>query len=375
MSGEGIAIMAIYAQLFASACNNSYVDLASEALGRIAWEKRISGDGVEQTETRLLLSSANTVLVVDDEIIYALDGAGKSLWSKEKWRNTPVVIRNEAIYHTSPADKTIMEAVDFKNNLQVKDFWIPDTGKYSSLVLFEPSREGLVAQVQYMPTPVEGEKSFIVYSVKQDGLGYEWSRSFDEEVSVAMPVFNPISGLLVTTTQKEVLILDVGSGGAENVSVRNFPLPYSGEKLWLSCDDRNYLYWAGSDKKSTGLTVTDLSGKEIWQFITDLRPADMTMPPIVGSDHVYLLHRKMLTAISNGIRQWTFKAKTEEFRSATALSDGTILVVEGNILYRLESNGEILFQVELPEKLITPPVLDAAGNIYVAGRKTVFSIQ
>ena len=69
MIGEGVAIMAIYAQIYANSCNSSYIDLASDAEGVLAWEKRIPEDESETTETRLLLSADNAILVIDDENI------------------------------------------------------------------------------------------------------------------------------------------------------------------------------------------------------------------------------------------------------------------------------------------------------------------
>lgn len=371
--------MVVYAQLFASACHDGFVNASSRAEGRLGWSKTIPPEGEETPNVRLLLTTDKLVFVVDVRNIYAFNNKGEYLWQMEKWYDTPVVMRGGRIFYTSALRKTRMEAVDFNNQLQIKDFWIPDVGEHAYLVLFEPVEKGLIAQVQYIPTPDEGEKSFIIYRVHEDGLGYEWSKHFNNEESPLSPIVCFDYHSLVTATQKEGLVFNIESRQPGPEPIAKFPLPFANATMWVSCGADKSLYWAGLVNSITALAATDLNGTEKWKWQSGIhlgpdrsRPV---APPIVTPERIYLLTKKYLFAVKNGRLLWKFEAKEGNFTSGTALADGTVLIAEGNKLHRVDSQGNSLFKVVMGKTIVTYPVIDEEGNIYVASSDTLYAIH
>jgi len=79
--------------------------------------------------------------------------------------------------------------------------------------------------------------------------------------------------------------------------------------------------------------------------------------------------------VKDGNLLWSFEAKEGNFASGTALADGSILIVEGNKLHRLDAQGNSLFVVSVDEPIVTPPVVDISGQIYVASKETLYAFR
>ena len=261
----------------------------------------------------------------------------------------------------------------------MEDFWIPDVGDDAYLVLFEPFQKGLIAQVQYRPVDPEEKPGFIVYKIRQSSPGYDWSKSYENEQSHLSPVINLGKRLLVTTTKKEVLVFNTDSRDQEPEPLARFSLPLGDGTIWVSCGADGSLYWSGVEKGIAVLAATDSNGDKKWRWQAGLRlgpeRSKPVAPPIVTPDRVFLLTKKNLFVVKDGRLLWSFEAKEANFTSGTALADGSILIAEGNTLHRLNAQGNSLFQASINEVIVTPPVIDGEGNIYVASPETLYAFH
>jgi outer membrane protein assembly factor BamB len=365
----------LYGQLYADEGHTSFINVRTAAVGKVAWSKSLVSPDGKDAEIRLLLTDANIVIVEGMKKLFAFSQDGRELWQREKWSGTPVALKEGRIYFTSPERKNEMRAIDMSNAIQLQDYRMPNVGDQSYLVLFEPFRDGLIAQVQYPDIAEKGGMALIVYKIHKGGLSYDWSKRYDREESPILPLLCDGGKVVLTSTNKEAIAFDANSKDRDPVPYSRFPLPFGKSTTGVSCGQDRNLYWCGVKGRNTMLTVTDLSGKETWRWSSDSRPPGAVIPPIVTPDRVYLLNQKRLSALQNGKHLWSYEATTGNFSFSTALADGSILLVEGNKLHRISSEGKSLFVVTLNETIATPPVVDGAGNIYVASKQTLYAIH
>lgn len=272
-----------------------------------------------------------------------------------------------------------MQAIDFNNKLVIEDYWMPNVVERSYLVLFEPVDKGLIAQVQYKPDPDLGEMGFVIYKILDGALGTEWERNFDNQKSQVIPIINVERNVLVTNNVNDVYVFDITSKGNNIKPLFQFPLPLGNQTMWLSSDKNGNLYWLGENEKETELKVTDIKGNLLWEwksakgdFPNYYNPI---LPTIITPEIQYILTRKKLVAVSSGNKMWEIDSGYLNFSNATALNDNSILVVMGSNLLHLDSNGKEIFKLDLKENLVTAPVVDESGQIYVASNENIYAIK
>ena len=97
-------------------------------------------------------------------------------------------------------------------------------------------------------------------------------------------------------------------------------------------------------------------------------------PPIqAGGGRVYVLSEQKVLALENGKLIWTYAA--EGLRHGTVLEDRSLLITAGKSLQHVGSNGAKIFSINTADDILSPPVVDAEGHIYVATSKQVLRID
>lgn len=369
----------LYSYPFANSCLTGFIEAHSPATGQLDWSKDIAVQVEVQAETDMLLSSGNIVIINGIQEIFAFDKHGNPLWQRPKWYGTPISLKDDWIYYTSAGRKTRMEAIDLNNKVQLEDLWIPDVGEEAFILFFEPMSNGLIAQVQYIGGgPGRGETEFIVYKIQKDSMVYDWS-SDKTGYSPLFPLVSIKHGRLVTTTLSESLVFDINSKDEEPDPIAKFPLPLGEGTMWVSCGTDGLLYWTGLENGRTVLVVSDLKGEMKWRWDSERRPRlkqdEPVAPPIITLDRAYLLSRNNLYAVKEGKLLWSFEAKEDKFTAGTALADNSVLVTAGKKLYRVGADGKGLFELSVEETIVTSPVIDEDGHIYVASSETLYAIH
>lgn len=368
----------LYTSIFANACHNGFINVSSKASGQLLWSKPIGEQVGETANVQVLYSVQKSVIVVGIKQMFAFGQDGNLVWQRRKWYGTPVALKDGWIYYISADRKNRMEAVDLQNKIRLQDFKVPDLGDDEYLVMFEPNKDGLIAQVQYTNEP-EGPEEIIVYKITKGKVIYDWSKSYENEHSPLLPITCTEHGRIITFTKNDVLIFNINNKERTPEPTAKFNFPLEKETMWVSCGNDGNLYWAGMNDRRTSLVVTDLKGDEKWRWESvrypRLKQDPPVAPPIITPDRAFLLSQKNLVALQNGKKLWEFVAETDKFSAATALGDNSILVVEGNKLHRLNAQGESLFEVTVDEPIVTFPVVDENGNIYVASSEKLYAIH
>lgn len=368
----------IYVQLFANSCNNGFINLSAKAKGEINWVKENFIDTEENDEMGFLLSADKYVFVISAKKIVSFDAEGNLLWERERWIKSPVCIRKDKIYFTSPESKSTMQSVDFNNQIILDEFWMPDVGKESYLTLFEPDENSLIAQVQYKPDPNTGEKSFIIYKVKIDGMGYEWKKEFLDETGRVIPLINMERNYLVSSTSKEAVVFNLENVKKDAEPSTIFPLPLGEKTSWLSAENEGNLSWVGKENLSVKLVVTDLNGNILWNWESDefsfSREASPLLPAVIAKDVNYILTPKKLFAVKEGKLLWHFNSELDDFTFVTATAENIILT-SGNYISLLDLSGKKLWQLKVDEPITSAPVIDETGKIYTACKTKLYSIK
>ena len=371
--------MMIYAQIFANGCNNCCAEKAARATGNINWIKEISADTNETGSTGYLLTAEQKIFVITQKKIVAFDKKGNNLWEIEHWPLSPVALRFNKIFFTSAEKRSRMRAVDFNNNVIIEDFWMPEIVESSFLALFEPVEKGLVAQVQYGPDPDTGKMGFVIYRFHAGGLGMDWVKTFTNQRSKVIPIINIERNVLVTSNESDAYVFDLHGRGNNLKPIAEFSLPLADHTRWLSSGKADDLYWTGENDSVAMLKVTDLKGDTRWEWKSKQaefpRHAIPILPTIVGPAIQYILTAKKLYAFQSAKNTWEKESGDLDFVNATALSDNSILVVLDKKLVHFNSEGSILFQLNLGEHLVTAPVVDEDGQIYIASMEKIYAIK
>ena len=373
-----IAVM-IYTQIFANSCNNSSVDKSAKATGTIIWVKKLSTDPENSGTVGYLLTAKQKVFAVTQKKILAFDNSGNNLWERDHWPLSPVSLRFDKIYFTSSEKKSQMQAVDFDNKILIENFWMPEVVERSFLVLFEPVEKGLIAQVQYQPDPDTGPMGFVIYRIHDGALGTEWEKNFDTQKSKVIPIINLDKNILVTNNTIDAYVFDINSKGDNVKPLFEFPLPLGDRTMWLSSSKSGDLYWVGEDNKETLLKVTDTKGELLWEWKSGQADfsnfATPILPTIAAPEIQYLITLKKLFAFKSGKKIWEIESDNVNFSNATALNDNTILVIMGSTLIQFNSEGKEIFKLDFGENIVTAPVIDENGQIYVASNENIFAVK
>ncbi|MFH1197539.1 MAG: hypothetical protein V1720_17705 [bacterium] len=368
----------LYTHYYANSRHDGFINAAANCTGKVAREYILPAEPDKFIEARLILASDNFLVVDAMTEIFCLDDKQNLLWRREKYYGSPIVISNGLIYFQSPARKDRMEAVDFQNRMIISDFVIFEIIDGSFLRLFEPTKEGLIANVQYTGMPEVSSDQFIVYRTDRESLGYEWSKRYLNDYISFLPLVNFEAGFLVTSNSKDVLIFDIDSKAGDTEPKNTFPLPSSSEDIFVSSDKRGLIYFGYCGREKIVLKCFDSSGKEIYETTAPEKfygIDKVIAPPILANDYIYLLSAYNLVCFKNTKVEWQKAADGFTFSYATALSDNSILVARENILSHFDSNGTLLFSINLDDKITAPPVVNEKGRVFICTKSKIISIK
>ena len=180
----------MYTHFYANSRLDSYIDAVPSYKGRLKLQIKTTSDDTEETSNRLILTDGNNFYVDALTEIICIRQDGRVLWKRPKWYGSKILLNNGNIFFQSPERKDDMEAVDASNKLLIQNFPIPGVIDESFLVLFEPDKKGIYAQVQYAELPEVSVPEYIIYRTDAGGLGYTWFQRYPNQICPAIPLIN-----------------------------------------------------------------------------------------------------------------------------------------------------------------------------------------
>lgn len=395
-----LSTSSLYPVRFGSPRRDSQQSAVTRAQGQVEWSQALHLPA--GTIPRAVLHWGNAIVVDSGETMQRFGTNGPLQWSREKLPAAPLVIGNDKAYFVTRLSS--LEAVDSANTVQLSE--VPISGLATAeftLLLFWPQALDFVASA-YMADPTYDEEAVDQPTPQPlllaDRTVYGkvlpvWHLSQDGELRLP-PLYNPDRAEWLVAYDN-VQIVNVASG----VNVASFRQPVATPLDW-SVDAAGTICITGYTGNHKVLTALSAGGEPRWSW-TDHDDDDRwaaTQPPVQSATgRVFVLTQGRVLAFDAGKLAWSYDARNEslrhgalsgdgsfevrddrllstaKLRHGTALSDGSILVTGNKTLRHIDANGRRIFTVSLPNDILTPPVVDADGNIYVATALQLFKIR
>lgn len=377
---------------------DSSIPSVTSAKGVVAWSAPLRTTASPGSPPAVLVWSHHPVVVTWDAVsLFA--PAGGPLWEKRKQGGSPVAVGPKGLAYKD-AD---LNVVDLSGGFVVRD--APFHGASDPDVAVEllwPREQDFVTAVfspgqEELPEGADPKAKLLPPSVT--AIRSRYGRNYsDWEAHVATrgppslrPLFLPARNVLTLAADVAVR-LQV----AEKKELSRFPLVPAQVVDWSVDADEVYCL-AGYEGGKKVLVALDPTGKELWRW-TDVATADAwaaRQPPIRAGGRVYALTEGRVLALERGKAVWVFELDAEA-RRATAgtaasgaaqaaasavprrgsvLADGSLLVTSGRVLVHLGGDGSRRFSLALDRDILSAPVVDSGGAIYVATATHLVRVQ
>ena len=349
------------------------------ANGEVAWSRDLGipaeGDGPE------LLVWEGRVLAAGGGRIALFSAAGDRLWQRDT-RPSPVAVANGLAYHESR--ERYLEAVDPANALVLAKASLPGIGDDEFFLTLLWPRERDFVTASYVPDPKYDSEEEDAGPLRPLVFGHRtvygnrtgaWGETY-EGVQTLPPLFLPESSRWIASLDDGVVVVDVDVD--EKNEVARFRLPVGTPVEW-SADAAGVLCVEGLQEGRKTLVALTSDGKERWRWTEESSedPWAPGQPPIrSGAARVWALTETRVLAFDDGTPAWAADAAPAGGRRrATALADGSLLVAGGPVLRRLDDRGRETLRVTLDQPILSSPVVDADGAIYVATATKLVKIR
>jgi hypothetical protein len=367
----------MYTQYYSNSKHNSFIDAVPTVNGELAWKLELPSQMGKETANRLILSDGDQYYVDALTEIICVDNNGKELWRKQKWYGSPIVYNEGLIYYQSSERKDDLEAVDTNNKLVISKYPIQGVIEESYLVLFQPNKKELIAQVQYADLPEVSIPEFTLFKSDENSLGFTWHKRFNNEINSAIPFVNFEHKFILTFTQSEGHIFHL-SGKKDSVEPDySFELPKDKDALFASSSNKGeiFLTWSKGNKISL-LCLNNLAEENFKiEFENEFVGSEpIVHPPIITSDgYIFVLTGNKIFCVNQEKVIWQKAINHAEY--ATAFADNSVVIAAGNKLIYLDAQGEEKFVHEIEEKISAPIILNQNGGFIFSTNNIVYSLD
>lgn len=313
----------------------------------------------------------NGRVVVESESMFAVyDASGRKQWEQAKYPDSPIGVSDSLIYFEN--ENFFLDAVDTANRRVLEDGSLPQViDEHYRVFMIAPQKDDFLAVVQFVGGEDGSPPSARFYRAKYGSPTDTWGSTRDGGQTLP-PLFAAGANRLFVF-MKRAFVFDalMGAEGAQFDFPIDSPVAASGDRA-------GNVYFLGNDKGKGTLAAVTPDGAEIWRFedpvLGGVAPGGQ--PPILGADGtVYVIAGGAIRAVRDGKLAWKQTPPKGGFAYGAALEGGTFLATAGSVVYLFDAKGEQVSAVDVDEALLTPPVVDRAGIVYVASAKTLFGIQ
>jgi len=357
-----------YPVYHASTLRDCAIPVKTGAQGKIEWSSPLrveSPDGL-----RALLIWEDYVVIDMFPEFSVFNNGGKQVWKRSKLFGSIVAAGDCSLYYES--DECYLNAVNSRNELLLDSAPFPGVfSKEFELSLFWPRKKEFLA-VAFWPGHDPEEEPVVSWTraIFGEVMGEEGGEY--RQMLGAFPLFIPELDRLILGVD-DIICLDIENG--EEESQFGYPLA---ELVDWSANAEGILCITGNHEESKVLLAISHTGEEKWRWV-DREKDDRwvsAQPPIRSEgQRVYALTSRRVLAIEQGKLVWEYEVEDQILRHGSSLADGSILITAGKTLVHLDRDGKQLFSVSLENEILTPPVADAEGNIYVATASHLVKIK
>ncbi len=361
-----------YSRFFANPLRNGYVDVKSAVVGELAWSRKIGDFESDSAHLRLLLSGEDYIIADNIREQVCVKRSGEIAWRRPCWYSCQIALEDDLLFFTDPERNDFIQAVDRNNEIRYSDSRVWGMIKNAYLTLFEPGTSESFYQIQFIHDPHNARPLMMCYRDDRENPGIRWAVDLECEGSPIIPFLHREQKKLLTTTRTEVVILDTESMVAEPAPVTRFSFPLHDATHWVSAAPDGKLYWCGTGEEGAAIGVSDFDGKLEWRHPHGLAGRAVA-PPLIGKELVWLVTSDGVYAFKQHKLVWKYESIHTSLTFATAVADDTIYLCGIDRLIKLDGDGLVEFDLKFQEPLSSPPVVDAAGQLYVAGKGMVYA--
>jgi outer membrane protein assembly factor BamB len=360
-----------YPLRFANAQKNSHVPVSTNAAGKLLWSKPYVLPRVTVTPLDAFISKeAIGVKSSDDLLVYGLTGEFR--FSVPIGNNSPVMFGNGAFAYLKPS--YLLEYRDYTGKLLLELRDIPAFEKYTTGLLFCPTRDDLLAAVQFEGGPQELPKRYDVYRYPIEGSRRIWSYDGDGQIDYAFLTTDRQT--VVVVKNREVSVMNAADGKPQTP----FLLEMEDIKT-MSLSLENNLVVVGSKTVDgaavQAVDIVSLPGRLVWSY--QLAAPKLNQPPVCGTDgKVYIVDDGWLKCLQTGEPLWMAALELGPLVWLTSTGNDKVVALTGNRLSLISADGGLQFSVEVTEKGDTfnvPVAIDKLGRLIVAGNKSLYCFE
>jgi outer membrane protein assembly factor BamB len=383
---------------FASPRRDSALSGTTAAVGKLTWSQNLSKvSSLDWPPTVLIWGDRPVVATAADLEVF--DPKGERLGSYHKRAGTPAAVGQGRLYHQTPG--FFLDALDATGGKALAESPFPGgSGRDVAVDLFWPRDEDFIAVVSQPGDSelAEGESPdkpakppLVTVRKNKYELTYGLWHIKYKGVSRLAPLLVPERGTLALMMD-DLIRVDIG----EDQELSRFKVPLQTLVEWSADTDEVYCFtgYQGPDAggKKTLLAMS-AAGHELWRWTDEEEhdPWAVLQPPIRGpGGRVIVLTQGRVLAFEAGKLRWQYDVLSASLkhgahvdsgsfelkdgrliakgglRHGAVLADGSVLATINKTLYHLSADGQKLFAVSVDEEILGPPVVDAAGHLYVA---------
>lgn len=364
----------MYLQFYSNSRHDSFINAVPRVEGKILWQLDINNNKLSNLENRLILTDGKNYFLDALTEIICFSEDGKIKWKRSKWYGSQVVISDNLLFYQSPDRKDDMEAIDYQNNLVINKYPINGIIDESQLVLFQPDRNGLIAQVYYSDIVDTSVPEYIFYQALKKSMGYTWYKKYNNQICPSIPLVNFEKGFALTFSPDQGQIFILGNKSGQSKPDYQFDLPKNFSKIFASSSKEGDIYLAFSEEHFLTLKCLSSAGKEKYsvKVVDDFVLATHVIcPPILTPDgFVFLLTKNKIFCTKGEKIIWT-KSITD-INYAAAFSDNSIIIAAANRIIKFDANGNEKLNYKASENISAPPVLDFEGRILFCTKSSVY---
>lgn len=390
----------LYAVHLGGPGRDSHTAASTRAEGRVEWAKPLGLAATERLRSLLLWQGR---LVADSGTrVSAFSASGERLWERPKRPGSFAVVGDELLYAVNRIGR--LEGIDADNRLVLSDAPFPGLASNEFAVVQLWPRKADFVSATYVASPNYSE-SDVAKEIPKPRLVARrtvYGRAvgaWGEEILGSMtldPLFYAEREQWLVA-HDEVRVVDLKAGA----ELPRFKLPLDSTTDWSIGND-GLLCVTGSQGGRKTVVALTTAGQERWRWSDDESgdPWAAAQPPIQGvRGRVFVLTEGRVIALDAGKPAWVHDARsdslrhgaqagdgsfelkdgrllsTAKLRYGTALADGSILVVGNRNMRHLDASGRRLFSVSVAEDIVTPPVVDAEGSIFVGTATMLVKIR
>ncbi len=359
---------ALCSTYFSDYGRSSFIPATASVQGELLFSAPLAFPGGAPPQFVLLWDGR---VVVESESMFAVfDSSGRKQWERSKYVNSPIGVADSVIYCENA--NFFLDGVDATNRRVLEDGSLPQViDEHYPVFMIAPQKDDFLAVVQFVGGEDGSPPSARFYRARYGSPTDTWGHTLDGG-QILPPLFSTGTNRLYVF-MKRAFVFDAVTG-AETAQF-DFPMD---APVAASADQKGNVFFAGSDKGKGTLAAAAQDGAEIWRFedmlLRGISPG--AQPPILGADgSVYVIAGGAILAVREGKLAWKQTPPKGGFSYGAALEGGSFLATAGSVVYLFDAKGEQMSAIDLDETLVTPPVADRVGIVYVASSKTLFGLK